>query len=100
MALGSQYIVNPRGNYAQRINYRLGAYFGNDYIKVNGNGVKEWGLTCGFGLPAPGQKTMINLGFEYRNRKASPNPLLRENYFNITLGINFNEVWFWQNKIK
>lgn len=100
VALGSQYVINPRGNYGQRISYRIGGYFGNDYITVNGNGVKEWGLTCGFGLPAPGQKTVINLGFEYRNRKASPDPLLRENYFNITLGINFNEVWFWQNKIK
>ena len=40
----------------------------------------------------------INLGFEYKRRQTSPVKLVTEDYFNITLGINFNEMWFWQNK--
>lgn len=36
---------------------------------------------------------------------ASPNclacsPLVKENYFMVTLGVNFNELWFWRNKLK
>ena len=26
--------------------------------------------------------------------------LIKENYFNITLGVNFNESWFWKSKIR
>lgn len=32
-------------------------------------------------------------------RNATPNPLITEDYFNITIGINFNEMWFRQSKI-
>ena len=43
---------------------------------------------------------MINLGVEWRHRSAYPRTLISENYLNITLGVNFNELWFWKRKIK
>lgn len=43
---------------------------------------------------------MINLGIEWKHRQAHPNPLLTENYLNITLGVNINEVWFFKRPIK
>lgn len=102
-SLGAQYVPKTRGNYFQRIAYRAGAFATEDYIRVGSNRVRERGLSIGFGLPAAAAsmrvKTMINVGFEWRNRQATPNPLIKENYFNITLGINFNEVWFLQSKI-
>lgn len=97
---GFQYIPRPRGSWIQRVNYRLGAYMSRDYIKIGDNSLKENGVTLGFGLPAPSSKTMINLSFEYRQRKASPQPLVKENYFLITLGVNFNEMWFWRKKLR
>lgn len=100
IALGAQYTHNPRGNYLQRIAFRAGAFYSRDYITVNNNSVRDWGVSLGFGLPAPGQKTMINLGVEYRKRQAHPNPMLKESYLNVTLGVNFNETWFWKNKIR
>ena len=60
-ALGGQFTPRPRGNYAQRINYRLGGYYSNDYLKIGDNSLREYGLSLGFGLPAPGSKTVINL---------------------------------------
>lgn len=68
-------------------------------MMVGTNHVREYGVSCGFGLPTLSTKTVINLGFEYRHRQATPNPLVKENYFNITLGINFNELWFLKRKI-
>jgi len=47
----------------------------------------------------PQFKTIVSLGVEWINRSATPNPLIKENYLNITLGINFNEMWFRQSKI-
>ncbi len=99
-AVGAAYQHRVRGSYLQRITYRLGAYYCDDYLNINGNRLKEYGVTCGFGLPTYEGKTLINLGFEWKRRAAAPQELIRENYFNITLGVNFNEVWFWKRKIK
>ncbi|MEG1538977.1 MAG: hypothetical protein RR061_00580 [Muribaculaceae bacterium] len=100
IALGAQFTPKLRGNYLQRMNYRIGTYYNHDYIMVKGNNIREYGVSIGFGLPTPSTKTIINLGFEYKRREAYPASLITENYFNITLGVNFNELWFWQNKIK
>jgi hypothetical protein len=99
VGLGLQYQPMARGSYAQRIYYRFGTYFNRDYITVLGNNVRDYGVTLGFGLPVPSLKTIVNLGFEFRHRQANPNPLIKENYLNITLGINFNEMWFVKNKL-
>ncbi len=99
-ALGAEIVPKIRGNYGERMSYRLGAYYCNDYLKIRSNSVREYGVTCGFGFPVPEGKTMINLGLEWKHREASPQQLLSENYLNVTLGINFNEVWFFKRKIK
>ena len=99
-ALGGEYIPRLRGNYGQRMSYRLGAYYTEDYLKIRRNGLKEYGVTGGFGFPTPEGKTMINVGFEWKMRKASPLALRKENYCNVTLGVNFNEVWFFKRKIR
>ena len=99
-SLGFQYRPKSRGSYFELVNYRLGAYYNHGYVKSQGNNICDYGITLGFGLPVPKNKTMINLGFEYMRREANPNPLITEDYFNITLGVNFNEMWFWKNKIR
>lgn len=104
-ALGLQYTPDPRGGYFKRVNYRLGAYRNDDYLKFYQlgtgavNNLREYGLSCGFGFPVPTFKSTVNLGFEWINRRAYPQALVTENYFNITLGVNFNEMWFRQSKI-
>lgn len=98
--LGAQFTPNAtRGNYLQRIAYRLGGLYNRDYVMIGNNHVQEYGITCGFGFPAISSKTIINLGFDYRHRQGSPQALIKENYFNIRLGINFNELWFFRNKL-
>lgn len=99
-AVGAEFVPKLRGNYGERIAYRLGGYFANDYLNIKGNKVKEIGVTCGAGFPTPEGKTQINLGLEWKKRYATPDKLIGENYFNITLGVNFNEVWFWKRKIR
>lgn len=101
MALGAQYVHNPRGSYVNRIAYRAGVYYGDDYISVLGNKVKNVGVSLGLGLPAPGgSKTMINIGLEYKRRNTTPVGLVKEDYLTITLGVNFNEMWFWKRRFE
>lgn len=99
-AVGGEYVPKVRGNYFQRMSYRAGAYYSNDYLNIQGNRLREYGLTCGFGFNTPEGKTMVNLGFEWKHRQGHPQAMITENYFNITLGVNVNELWFFQRKIK
>lgn len=100
IALGGEYVPKLRGNYFQRVAYRLGVSYNRDYIRVGTNELKDFGISCGLGFPTLEGKTIVNLGFEYKHRQASPQTLVSENYYSITLGLNFNELWFWQRKIK
>ncbi len=99
IALGAQYQGAQRGSYWRRIQYRLGAFYDRDYLVVGDNNVRQYGASFGLGLPVPGFKTVVNLGFEWRHRQATPAALVKEDYLNITIGINFNEMWFRKNKI-
>lgn len=99
---GVEFTPRPRGSYLQRIQYRAGAFYTRDYQMVGKNNVREYGVSMGFGLPTATstmQRSIVNLSFEYRRRQASPQALIKENCFMVTLGVNFNEMWFFQNKI-
>lgn len=98
-ALGAEYTHNVRGSYLERMPFRIGGFYTKDYLRVHGSDVKEYGLSLGTGFTAPQAKTMINFGLEWRHRSASAANLLSENYFNIMIGVNFNELWFYKRKI-
>jgi hypothetical protein len=100
VAAGLQYTPNKRGSYVGAMSFRAGLFYNHDYLNYNGNNLRDYGVTVGVGLPAPGSKTTINLGLEWKHRETSPVQLITENYFNITLGVNFNELWFWKSRIR
>lgn len=100
IAAGLQYTPNRRGSYAGAMLFRAGVFYNHDYLNYNGNNVRDYGASIGVGLPVPNGKTTINLGLEWRHRETSPTKLITENYLNITLGVNFNELWFWKNRIR
>ena len=99
-AIGMSFTPNPRGNYLKQITYRLGAFYNHDYINIRGNNIRDYGVGIGFSLPALGNKTLVNIGAEWRHRYSAPNNFITENYLNLTLSVTFNELWFWKNKIR
>lgn len=99
VAGGLQWTPVPRGSYWKRTQYRLGAYYNRDYISIRGNSLREYGVSVGVGLPVAIFKSVVSLGVEYKHRQASPQALIKEDYLNITLGINFNEMWFRKLKL-
>lgn len=99
LALGAQFTPKLRGNYFESIQYRAGAFFNRDYLRVMGNDVREYGATIGFGLPVPSLKTVVNIGLEWKHRQANPSPMIKENYLSVTFGFNINELWFRPTRI-
>lgn len=99
-AAGLQYTPNRRGSYVGAMMFRVGGFYNHDYMNIRGNNVRDYGASIGVGLPVPNGKTTINIGLEWKHRYTAPTSLIKEDYLNITIGVNVNEMWFWKNKIR
>lgn len=85
-------------NYLQAMRYRIGGYYTNEYILVNGNPLNAYALTFGIGLPAGKSRTMINLGFEIGQKGDINKNLLKETYYGLNVSLNMSDIWFVQRK--
>lgn len=89
--------LNPKSFWA-RVSYRIGGYYGKDYINTNGQ-LSTYAFTAGLGLPVrrwnvySNQFTQINTAFEIGKRGSSSN-IISENFFKITLGFCLSDIWF------
>ncbi len=100
MSVGGQFVPNAQAfsGYWNRVTYRLGGYFGKDYIKLDGREMNTLGFSVGAGfpvrriMPAMNQFTMINAAFEVGSRGNVEQ--LRETYYRLTLGFTLSDRWF------
>lgn len=101
IAVGGEYIPNfMSSKYLKALRYRLGAFYEKSYLKVDAHQLEEYGFSCGFGLPLRNDRSMLNLGFEYVRQKAPMKNLVGQDYFRISLGLTFNELWFFKPKLQ
>ena len=93
--------INRTGNYFSRIEYRLGGYYEETPLQIQGRTIPDYGITFGLGLPmrqnlGPGEnrRSIVNAGFIFGRRGTLEDGLIRESYFKLFIGITFNDKWF------
>ncbi len=102
IAVGGEYIpdFSSYNNYAAKIRYRLGAFYGTDPRSVFNNSLTNYGINIGFGLPVilPRQRTsFVNVAFEL-GKFGTPESL-QETYGKLSLGFTLNDnSWFFKRK--
>ena len=100
-SLGGEYTPNPYAteNILKRITYRLGVTYEQTPYSApiaNPQKVKDLGATFGFSLPTG--RSSIDMAFKFGKRGNKAENLIEESYFNIFLGITFNDQWFVKRK--
>jgi hypothetical protein len=85
-------------NFMKRIEYRLGGHFENNYLIINGEQIKEFGLGFGLGIPMPRSLSKTNLFFDYTRKSGSATDLHTENYFTMGISLNLYDFWFVKRK--
>lgn len=101
VAIGAEYTPNYIAqSYLKRIHYRLGANVSNNYQKVYGDDIIDFGITFGLGLPLGYSKTSFNVAFEYGKRGTTNDNLVQEDYLKVILNLSLNDVWFLKRKFK
>ncbi|MCU0362790.1 MAG: hypothetical protein MUD02_04515 [Bacteroidales bacterium] len=106
-SLGLEYIPEKYSNFSffRRVEYRAGAHFGDNYVFVEGEQVKELGASFGLGIPMGLSLTdkrslsRTNFVFDYTRRYGSESGSLHtENIFTFGLSLNFYDFWFVKRK--
>jgi len=95
-SLGGYYIPNYNSfsSYFERITYRGGLRFENTGMVIQNKSIEDFAVNFGVGLPFGGTFSNVNIGFEIGKRGTKYFNLIEENYFNINIGLSFNDKWF------
>jgi hypothetical protein len=100
-SLGGYYLPNYNSvtSYWDRVTYRGGIKYKQTGLVVNNEDINEYGISFGVGMPLGKELSTFNLGFELGKRGTINNGLVKENYFNIRIGLTLNDKWFVKRKI-
>lgn len=96
IAIGGEYTPNPSSlyNYLQRVTYRLGFYYGTDYVKLGGQSLNYYAATVGMSLPFKRTPDRVHLALELGKRGSESKNALRENFMRFSIGMSLNDKWF------
>ena len=102
IGVGAEYIPNPMGrSYLAHIKYRLGAYYSQPYYKINGlRAADEYGVSGGFAFPLVRTRSLLSVTAQYVRVKGKHPSFLDENMLRISIGITFNERWFFKSRVE
>ena len=103
VAVGVSYVPNRYDvrRYWKRIKFQFGASADDSYITASGVSGINWGLSAGMVFPLMNSSSVYwsmnfrRLGFPVSNRNT-----VRENTFQLTIGVSFGESWFVRRKIE
>ena len=100
VAVGGEYIPTSTSisNYWTRVSYRLGGFYEQTYLNINGTSINKIGVTAGMTLPMPRSQSKVNLGLEVGKCGTKSANLIQEGYVNLTVGISIFERWFVKRK--
>ncbi|MBO7643747.1 MAG: hypothetical protein J6S62_02140 [Bacteroidales bacterium] len=80
--------------YWRKIAYRAGAYWKNEYYLLDGAPINSYGITLGATLPVFRWYNGITFGMDFGQRGSLKDGLVRETYFNFSVGFNLFDIWF------
>ena len=99
-ALGMQYQPKTMSrSFFQTCRYRMGFSTQSNYMRVKDATLREYSLTAGMSLPV-NRRSALDFGVGYTRLQPSANNLVKEDYLTFTLGITFNEMMFFRNKLR
>jgi hypothetical protein len=98
---GLEYVPNMYSirSYWDRTEYRVGAFYENSYLTLNGIQLKTYGVTFGLGLPlSHTYRSLLNVSCEIGRLGTTDNDLIKETYAKMTLHFFLHDRWFYKSK--
>jgi hypothetical protein len=100
IALGGMYIPNYNSpSFFNRAKYRAGFKYHQSHLDLKNTQLRDISLNVGMGLPLRRSLNNVNIGIEVGQLGTTTNNLIRINYVNIQIGVQFYERWFHRRKL-
>jgi len=94
--------ANSVRKYTSRMTYRLGAYYGSDYLNISGNTIPYFGATAGVCLPFKPHKdwphSALDMALDAGRLGTQASGLMQQAYIRFTIGLSINSAWGKQYK--
>lgn len=74
--------------------FQSGLYYGETYLQINGQQIKDYGITAGFGINSLKTPLSYSITFQYGIKGTQTNDLIQERYGNMTIMINYGALWY------
>jgi len=99
-AIGGYFIPNYRSftSFWDLVTYRAGFRYENTGLIIKDQAINDYALSLGLGIPVGRNFSNVNIGFEYGSRGTKRADLIKENYFNILIGLSISDKWFVRSK--
>lgn len=96
VAVGGEFLPTSTSisGYWTKVSYRLGGFYEQTYLNINGQSINKIGVTAGMTLPVPKTLSRVSLALEVGNCGTKSDNLIREGYVNLTVGVSIFERWF------
>lgn len=99
-AVGAELI--PKSNstrFWHNCRYRVGASTKNSYMLIDDVKLNEISASAGLSMPV-NRRCFLDFAVGYDHLEPSKSNMLKENYITFTLGLTFNEMMFFRNKLR
>lgn len=102
VAVGAEFLPKSTtlSSYWTKVSYRLGGFYEQTCLNINGQSINKAGVTVGMTLPIPKTLSKVNLGLEVGNCGTKSANLIQERYVNLTVGMSIHERWFQKRKYR
>jgi len=77
---------------------QIGAYYGENYLQINGQQIKDYGMTASFGVNGLKSPLCYNIILQYGIKGTQQNNLVQMRYVNLSFVINYGAIWFTKGK--
>ncbi len=96
VSVGGEFLPSSTSlsSYWTRVSYRLGGFYEQTCLNINGHSIDKMGLSLGLSLPVPRTLSKVDLGLEIGNCGTKSDNLIKESYVNLTVGVSIFERWF------
>lgn len=102
VAVGGEFLPTSTSlsGYWTRVSYRLGGFYEQTFLNINGHSINKMGVSAGVSLPVPRTFSKVDVGLEIGNCGTKSDNLIKESYINLTVGVSVFERWFQKRKYK
>lgn len=91
----------PLSGFFANIAYRLGVYTERLYVRPDAaTSLQTYAATAGFSFPTSLSGTRIDLNLEAGTRGTTTGNFVRDNFYGVSLHVNFGERWFRERKLR